>query len=100
MAGQGAGPGAMGAILAAVISSFAGMIINVVRVLVNPQENVTINLPLALIQQLRDAGIPLEFFVGVGGTVVFYSLCCGVWVFVSAILGAIGGALYPSFMRE
>ncbi len=99
-AGQGVGPGAMGAILAAVISSIAGMIINLVQVLINPQDTVIMDLPPAIIQQLRDTGIPLEYFIGVGGVLIFYSICCVVWIVVSGILGAIGGAIYPSFKRE
>jgi hypothetical protein len=99
-AGNGTAQGALAAILAAVISSVAGMVINTIRVMIIPEETVTMDLPPALIQQLRDAGIPMELFIGIGGVIVFYSVCCVIWIVVSAILGAIGGAIYPSVKPE
>ncbi|MEW5871799.1 MAG: hypothetical protein AB1894_21205 [Chloroflexota bacterium] len=100
VAGRGAGQGALGAMLAAVISSVVGMIVNMIRVLITPQEAVIMDLPPEIMQQLQATGLPLELFVGVGGVVIFYGFCCLGWVFFSALLGAIGGAIYPSVKPE
>lgn len=104
--GQAAGQGA----LAAVVASFIGGVFNLIFSLISTVlwstsqvGQVWTDLPPEVRYMLRDMGLEPEFITdigtfagGIGGTTVCGSICCLGGIFVAAILGAIGAAIYAS----
>jgi hypothetical protein len=98
--GKATGQGAIAAVVASFIGGVFNFIFTLVRAAIlsaNGQfSDVLSQMPPELRYQLRDIGIPPELFFGIGGTTVCSSICCLTGVFIAAVLGAIGGAMYAA----
>jgi hypothetical protein len=60
-------------------------------------------IPLETLRQLEQAGVDLQMFEGLAGPVGALaggSMCCLGGLFLAAILGAIGGAVFASVRPE
>ena len=53
-------------------------------------------LPPELRYQIRDLGVPPDVLFGIGGASICNSICCFGGMFIAAMLGAIGGAIYAA----
>jgi hypothetical protein len=102
-AGHGAGQGAMGAGLAALIGGVVYAIAATVQAAIAGSARVLSQIPPEWLEQLRDAGLDesmLEMAVGVPGAALGGSLCCAGAVIVAAVLGALGGALLAAIKPD
>lgn len=99
-AGAGAGAGA----LAGVISSSIGGIVNSIIVAVGAGSyDPDVMLTPEIISQLRELGVDpatVTDVAGAGGVVVTSVLCCLGVLFIGAMLGALGGALFGALQTE
>jgi hypothetical protein len=96
-AGSGAGQGAGAALIAALGNGIVNIIITVVQASSGAlQSQVFSQLPPEVLQQLQQSGVPAEFFAGVAGGAIIGTVCCFLGLFVAAILGAVGGAIYAA----
>jgi hypothetical protein len=97
--GKATKDGAIAAVVAAFFGGVFNFIFGLMRVAVLQaagQGDILAQIPPELRYQLRDMGISPEFFGGIGGVSVCNSVCCLTGIFIAAILGAIGGAIYAS----
>jgi hypothetical protein len=95
-AGQGAGQGALAALIAGLGGGIVTLVIGVVRAFSGGTAQAISQIPPDVLQQLQDAGIPPDFLLGGVGATVFGSICCLAGVVFAAALGAIGGAIYAA----
>jgi len=95
-AGQGAGQGALAALVAGLVGGLVGLIIALIRTaLFNPAAALS-QVPPEALEMMRDAGIPPDLLVGVGGASICGSVCCVTGMVLAAALGAVGGAIYAA----
>ena len=104
--GKAAGQGALAAVVASFIGGLINLIISVIRVAfwsTSQVGQIWTDLPPDVRYMLRDMGLEPEivsgfsnFMAGIGGTTVCGSICCLGGIFIAAILGAIGAAIYAA----
>jgi hypothetical protein len=95
-AGAGAGQGALAAAVAALLSGVVSTIIGAGRAAMTDATVAFQNIPPDMLDQIEQTGVPMEVFVGLGGALIFGTICCTVGILLAAALGAIGGAIYGS----
>jgi hypothetical protein len=96
-AGSGAGQGALAALIASLGSGIVNLIITLIRASTGAiGRQLFSQIPPEVLQQLQQSGLPSEFFLGMGGAAVIGSVCCVLGLFVAAVLGAVGGAIYAA----
>ncbi|NLE43766.1 MAG: hypothetical protein GX620_03495 [Chloroflexi bacterium] len=101
-AGSGASAGALAGAISGAVGGIASAIISVVRMFIAGPGQMVSAIPPQQLQQLRDLGIDrdmLDIFMGTGGVAIGSGVCCLGSLFVGAVLGAIGGAIYASMKK-
>lgn len=98
-AGQGAGQGAIAGLLASLIAGVLGVIISTAAVATGAA---TRGVPIPTDQFPPGMQVPgIETgLTGIGGALIFGTVCCTIGLFIAAALGAIGGALYAAFKAD
>lgn len=103
-AGKAAGQGALAALIASVVGGLVSSVISIIRAASGSTAATLANLPPALLDAMRDAGMDPATIVGgtasVGMTAVSSLVCCGIGLFIAAALGAIGGAVFAAAKRD
>jgi len=99
-AGGGAGQGAVAALLAGFLSGIINLLVAAARAAMVDTAEIISQIPPEILAQLKDAGLPTEFFVGMGGAMIFGSICCVFGTMIAIMLGAIGGAIYAAVKPE
>jgi hypothetical protein len=101
-AGSGAGAGAVATAIAALIAGIIGLIINGIYFAITGSsqfEQAFADLPPEQLQMMSEMGIDPTMFAGgagIAGVLGIGVVCCGIWLFVAAGLGAAGGAYWGS----
>ncbi|MBN1218073.1 MAG: hypothetical protein JXM69_04020 [Anaerolineae bacterium] len=101
-AGKGAGAGAVATALAALIAGFVGLVINGIYFMVTGSSQFAqtlADLPPEQLAALSDLGVDptmLAGGMGIAGVLGIGAICCGLWLFIAAGLGAVGGAIWGS----
>jgi hypothetical protein len=99
-AGAAAGQGAAAAALAAVIGGLFNIILTTVQMAFVDTSAILSQLPAESLRQLEMAGIDPAMFTGPTAGLLSGSACCLVGLFLAAILGAIGGAVYAGIKPD
>lgn len=98
--GKAAGQGALAAVVASFIGGLVNLIISLVRALIGNSATqlgqIWFQLPPEIRFQFRGLGISPDFFGSFGGVSICSSICCLGGIFMAAILGAIGAAIYAA----
>jgi len=98
--GTAAGQGALAGLLTGAVSGVLSMIIALVRSAGLQASEVLSTLPPDTLQQLRDAGIDPQIFVGPFAGVLGGGLCCSASLILGAALGALGAAIYVAIRPD
>jgi hypothetical protein len=99
-AGQGAGQGALAALVAALLGGIVNTIASTIQMAVVDTSAVLSQVPPEALQQLQEAGIDPALFAGPSAGLLAGSMCCVGGLFLSAILGAIGGVILAAVKPE
>lgn len=98
--GKAAGQGALAAVVASFIGGLINLIISVIRTLIwsstTQYGQIWAQLPPEVRYQFRELGIGPDLLGGIGGASICGSVCCLGGIFVAAVLGAIGAAIYAA----
>jgi len=92
-AGSGATNGAVAAVIAALIAGLINIVVMAIYAAVTGASQLA-QLPPEQLQLLTEAGIDPTMLVGPIASVGVGSVCCTIFLFISAALGAIGGAIW------
>jgi len=92
--------GAMAAMLAALGGGIIGIITTTIYAITNSANDIRTQVPPEFLKMLRDSNIDpntlntpaVRFGIPIGANMI----CCTVWIFIAAILGAIGWIVYSS----
>ena len=95
-----AGQGALAALIASLVGGLVNTIFMTVQMAVVGSGQLLSQFPPEMLEQMYDAGVDPEMFVGPVGGAISGSLCCVGGLFLAAILGAIGGAAYAGMKPE
>lgn len=101
--GPAAGQGALAAVVAALIGGVANIIILLFETAALGPGGIASQLSPQTLSQLEQLGMDpkmLDTFVGPAGAALGGSICCLGGLFLAAILGAIGGAIYASVQPD
>ena len=102
--GAGAGQGALAALVASLIGGIMNIIIVAVRASIGSPGRALAKIPPQILRQLHDAGIDPKMLTGMGAglglSIGGGMICCTIGLFIAAILGAIGGAIYAATKPE
>jgi len=98
--GAAAGQGALAALLASLISGVVRTALMVIQMAMVGSAVLLSQIPPESLQQLRDAGIDPDIFVGPAAGAIYGSVCCGLGLVLAAGLGALGGVIYASARPE
>ena len=100
MAGPAAGQGALAAVVAALIGGIVNTILVTIQMAIAGGGQALSQIPPEALQQMYEAGIDPEIFVGPAGGVIGGSICCLGGLILAAILGAIGGAIFAAIKAD
>ena len=92
-AGSGATNGAVAAVVAALIAGLINIVVMAIYAAVTGASQLA-QLPPEQLQLLTEAGIDPTMLVGPIASVGVGAACCTIFLFISAALGAIGGAIW------
>jgi hypothetical protein len=101
--GPAAGQGALAAVIGALIGGLANTIILPLQAAILGPGQILSQIPPETIRQLEQAGMDpslLDTFAGPAGAALGGSICCLGGLFLAAILGAIGGAVYAAIKAD
>ncbi len=111
-AGKAAGQGALAGMVAAAVGGIVSMVISVIQVSIfggaQQMTDIVRQIPPEVMQQLRDAGIPVRELlssgtpagVGLGSAALCSSVCCMGGIAFAAALAALGAAIYAGMKSE
>ncbi len=95
-AGTAAGQGSLSGVLAGLIGGIVYAILATVQVAVMETSSILAMMPPESLEQMRQAGIDPSSLMGPGLGLFTGSICCLGGLIFSALLGAIGGAIFAA----
>ncbi len=98
-AGQAAQAGAVAGAITALAGGFIQTIVSAIQVAMGATAQAMSQMPAESLRQMQELGIDPAMFSGVGGIAITVGCCCILFPLVAAGLGALGGALSPSFFK-
>ena len=100
-AGPAAGQGALAALIAGIVNGILVLLSAIVQTSLVDMSTYMQQLPLEVMGEfMRTTGVSPNLLFGVGGGVIFGSLCCSVEIILAAALGAFGGAIYAAIKSD
>lgn len=99
-AGAAAGQGALAAMLAALVGGIINTIILTIQTASANTAEVLSQVPVESLQQLEEMGWDPAMFTGPTAGAMFGGVCCVIFLFFAAILGAIGGAIFAAIKSD
>jgi hypothetical protein len=99
-AGSAAGQGALAALLAALIGGIVNVIAMTAQMALLGGAEMLSQIPPEMLEPMYEAGIDPSIVTGPLGGFMSGSLCCLGGLFLAAILGALGGAIFAGIKPE
>ncbi|MFC2029893.1 hypothetical protein ACFLWA_04090 [Chloroflexota bacterium] len=92
--------GAGAALVAALIGGIVNIVVMTVQMAAVGSGQFLSQIPPEMLDQMYAAGFDPGFFAGPAGGAISGSICCAGGLFLAAIMGAIGGAIYAGIKPE